>query len=481
MIAGIIIPRVILNAYGSETNGLLVSITQIISYFVLLEAGIAGAAVYSLYKPLAEDDWDKINGIVSGAKISYNKIGKIFLLLTVLFALIYPVLISSSVLSYIEISLLVVIIGFSGAIEFFSLAKYRVILTASQRNYIIAIGTIISTITNIIIIVLFTKLNFSIVFVKGFAISSIIIRSLILRYYVKRKFDKLQFKTKPDKSGLEKRWDAGYVQILFAIQSGLPILLTTFFTNLITVSIFSIYNLVFAALMSIMSIIVVSTYASFGNLIASGDKDRVKEVYKELQFVFYTFLSIVYSITIIMIFDFIKIYVSNVSDGHLYIRYMFGILFFTSSLFLNMQTPQGIMSTAAGLYKEVKVHTTIHLIILVVFGSIFVVFFSIEGIVFVNIVANIYRLIYYIFFVNKNIVSKSIAYTVRQIVKILVVVISTIIFDSLVGIAVSSVATWIFKATLIGIFAILFSLAYSYIFERSDLKILFNRIYRIIK
>ena len=56
MLAGFVTPRILLQFYGSEMNGLVSSINQFITYFSLVEAGIAGAAVYSLYKPLAEKD-----------------------------------------------------------------------------------------------------------------------------------------------------------------------------------------------------------------------------------------------------------------------------------------------------------------------------------------------------------------------------------------------------------------------------------------
>ena len=50
MLVGFITPRILLQYYGSEINGLVSSINQFITYFSLVEAGIAGAAVYSLYK-----------------------------------------------------------------------------------------------------------------------------------------------------------------------------------------------------------------------------------------------------------------------------------------------------------------------------------------------------------------------------------------------------------------------------------------------
>ena len=53
MIAEFIIPCIMLKYYGSEINGLVSSINQFIVYFNLVEAGLSGAAIYVLYKPLA--------------------------------------------------------------------------------------------------------------------------------------------------------------------------------------------------------------------------------------------------------------------------------------------------------------------------------------------------------------------------------------------------------------------------------------------
>ena len=53
---GLITPRIMLYYYGSEINGLISSLTQFFSYFMLVEAGLAGASIYALYKPLANRD-----------------------------------------------------------------------------------------------------------------------------------------------------------------------------------------------------------------------------------------------------------------------------------------------------------------------------------------------------------------------------------------------------------------------------------------
>jgi hypothetical protein len=78
LIVGFILPKVILTVYGSSINGLVSSIRQFVSYFDVVEAGLGGAAIYALYKPLAEKDDETISAVVSTARYYYNKVGWIF-------------------------------------------------------------------------------------------------------------------------------------------------------------------------------------------------------------------------------------------------------------------------------------------------------------------------------------------------------------------------------------------------------------------
>lgn len=53
-ISGLIVPYIMLQEYGSEINGISISISQIIKYFMLVEAGLANASIFALYEPLAK-------------------------------------------------------------------------------------------------------------------------------------------------------------------------------------------------------------------------------------------------------------------------------------------------------------------------------------------------------------------------------------------------------------------------------------------
>ena len=53
LLSGLILPRFILEAYGSNINGMITSVNQFLTYLGLAEAGVGTATVVALYTPLA--------------------------------------------------------------------------------------------------------------------------------------------------------------------------------------------------------------------------------------------------------------------------------------------------------------------------------------------------------------------------------------------------------------------------------------------
>lgn len=229
MVAGFVTPRFMLTAYGSEINGLVSSILQFISYFNLVEAGLSSAAVYSLYKPIADKDHDKINRIVTAAKHFYIKSGFIFVSLVALLALCYPFIASSTVLDQTSIFVLVLVLGVNGSLEFFTLAKYRALLTADQKTYVISLASIVYTILNTIIVVVLSTMRINIVLLRIIALFSIFVRTMILYVYVRVNYHFIRYDVEPDYAAMDKRWSALYLQIVQTVQNASPAVLITIF------------------------------------------------------------------------------------------------------------------------------------------------------------------------------------------------------------------------------------------------------------
>ena len=90
VVTGIYIPQLMIVTYGSSVNGMVSSITQFITYISLVEAGIGNASLVALFLPLAENNYRKINGIMSATCDFYLKAGGIFAVFLIGLSIVYP-------------------------------------------------------------------------------------------------------------------------------------------------------------------------------------------------------------------------------------------------------------------------------------------------------------------------------------------------------------------------------------------------------
>ena len=75
LVSGFILPKIILIYFGSEVNGLVSSLNQFLSYITLVEGGITGVIVANLYKPIVDQDNQKISSVLITADRFYKRIG----------------------------------------------------------------------------------------------------------------------------------------------------------------------------------------------------------------------------------------------------------------------------------------------------------------------------------------------------------------------------------------------------------------------
>lgn len=401
MAVGFITPKVMLSAYGSEINGLVSSVAQFVSYFNLVEAGLAGAAVYALYRPIAEDDRDGINGIVSAAKHFYTQSGFIFVALTVCLAAAYPFFVRTELLSHFDVALIVLIQGVSGALEFFTLSKYRVMLTADQKTYVISMATMLHTLVNTAVIVILAYFRVNIVLVRAVATVSVFLRSAVLMIYCRRRYGFLDYRAPRNTAALSRRWDALYLQILGTVQTGTPIvLITLLLRDLRLVSVYTIYYMVIGGINSLLSIFISGLSASFGDVMARGEEGTLRRTYSEFEYFYYLIITVVYAVTFVMILSFVKLYTRGITDTE-YVMPVFGFLMVLNGFLFNAKTPQGMLVISAGMYRETRVQTTVQGAIAVVLGIALAFPLGIYGIMAGAVLSNLYRDIDLLFFIPK--------------------------------------------------------------------------------
>lgn len=479
MITGMITPRIMLTVYGSEINGLVSSITQFISYFNLVEAGLSGAAIYALYEPLAQNNHKRINGVISAAKKFYTQSGYIFVSLTLGLAFLYPAFVKSDGLSPLLVGVLVLILGMKGCLEFFTLSKYRVLLSADQKTYVISVASIVQIVLNTVIIVVLARYRVNIVLLRFIALFSVFARSAILLLYCKKRYRYLNYNEIPDKTALNKRWDALYIQILGAVHVGTPTVLITFLLkNLKLVSVYSIYNMIISSLNKIASIFISGLSASFGDIIARKEWDILKRSYREFEFTYYMIISVIYSTALITIMSFINIYTKGVSDINYNVP-LLGFIFVLDGVLYNLKTPQGMLVISAGMYRETRWQTTLQGIIAILAGAILSFKFGIIGILIGSVLSNLYRVIDLLFFVPKNITKTSVKSSLFKMARVFMCIILTWIPFNFINYNPATLISWFFYAIIVVIFALIVTCAINFVFDKNDFLNVSKRVIRL--
>ena len=481
MLVGFITPRILLQFYGSEMNGLVSSINQFITYFSLVEAGIAGAAVYSLYKPLADNDYKGISAIVSAAKKFYIQAGGIFTVLVIGMAVIYPFFVKTSDLSFFAEMILVIVLGAKGFLEFFTLAKYRVILTADQKTYIVSNASTVYIVLQMIIIVILSALKANITLVYAVAILALFARSIILMIYVKKHYNYINYNEKPNVKALDKRWDALFLQILQAVQSGAPVIIATIFTSLQDVSVYTVFNMVFVGINGVLNIFVNGLSAGFGDVIARNQKETLQKTTKEFEYSYYIIITIVYTVTAIMIMPFINLYTTGINDAN-YNQPLLGILFTLNGLLYNLKTPQGMLVISAGLYKETRLQNTIQAAIIVLGGIALAPSLGLVGIMIASCLSNLYRCIDLAIFIPKKVTKLPIKDTVKRM--FLVVILSVVMylpFILFINISSNGYIEWIIQACIAVLYTSIVTILINYILDKKEMKIVLERIKKLVK
>ena len=106
----LLIPFVIRTAMiykmGTQYVGLGSLFTSILSVLNLTELGIGSAMIYSMYKPIVEDDTEKICKLMNLYKLYYRVIGTVIMVVGVALTPLIPKLVTGSVPSDIDLLIL---------------------------------------------------------------------------------------------------------------------------------------------------------------------------------------------------------------------------------------------------------------------------------------------------------------------------------------------------------------------------------------
>ena len=290
--------KIFLDCLGAEFIGLTGTLGNILGYLNLAELGITSCIGYFLFKPLQSNNRQEIQDILSLLGYLYNWIGCIILAGGALISLFFPLIFSKA-----ELGLGIIYFAYysflgSSLIGYF--INYRqILLTADQKNYLVAIYFQSANILKIILQIFLAYTYRNLYVWVGVEFLFGIIGCIILNWKINKEYPWLHVDKSRGKSLLKQ-----YPEIItktkqvfihkikdFALIKS-DELFIFFFVSLKMVAYYGNYMIVISKLISLFSAVTGSIGASVGNLVAEGDKEKMIKVFWEITTMHHTISAI---------------------------------------------------------------------------------------------------------------------------------------------------------------------------------------------
>ena len=473
IINGLIIPKLVLNYFGSEVNGLVSSITQFLNYIQLLEGGISGVAMAALYKSLSENNEEKVSKIIRALDSFFKKIALIYVGYAVAVAVIYPLFINAD-FNYIYILSLVVIIAFGIFIQYFFALTYRILIQADRHGYIVSIFHIIFLIINLCLSYISIKVYPSIHLLKIVNVIGYLIQPIGFSIYVKKHY-KLIRNIEPDNDSLKQKWDGFGHNIAFFVHTNTSVVILTFFTSLEIVSVFSIYAAIVYAVRSLISTLLSSINPIFGNLLNTKNENEINSYFDDLELLTNFVTTAMFSTCIVLIVPFVAIYTSNITDIN-YIQPIFSIIFCLGEAVYVYRTPFVSAAYSAGHFKQTAKFAYLEAIINIVISLALVYWLGLIGVAIGLLVSMLYRMIVHVFYLKKNILHRPIKKALKSFLVFGVSGIVSVVLVKLIPFYdITSYLLWFVYALITFLSIIVIVSSFSLLFYKKDIKKIFRK------
>lgn len=268
---------IIIYTLGSDFTGLSSLLGSILQVLSLAELGFNMVIVYYLYEPLAINDTDAINRIMTWMRRVYHIVGSVIICGGLIVTPFLTHLIHGDYPDSINIYILFLIYLLNSGISYFLFAYKEVLLIADQRKDVISnINSGVKIVVNVLqflALLLFRNYYlYVIVLVSGTVTTNLIVNRVVTTKYsylkqVKNKFQ-LPSSIKKDLVGLMIN------RLSNVSRNAFDNLIISSSIGLVATAIYGNYYMVYSAVLSITTVVCTSMQASIGNSVAVKNEEE---------------------------------------------------------------------------------------------------------------------------------------------------------------------------------------------------------------
>ena len=461
IIYGFVLPRLILEQYGSEVNGLTQSIKQFLGVISFLDMGVGQVVRSALYQPLAKKDHQQISRIMVSGRKYYRLIAYILLGYVVLLFAFYPFLVRNDFGWLYTVSMIAVMAVSSFAQYYFGIINEQ-LLHADQKSYIIYLIQVLTNVVNLAVCIWMIHMGTSIHAIKLMTSLVFVVKPLIYSAYIQRYYqidNKITYTEEP----IQQKWNGITQHVSAVVLDGTDNIVLTFFSTLSNVSIYSVYYMIIGSIQGFYYSATAGIQSAAGEMWAKQDYKGIQQMFSAVEFCLHTVTVFLFCCTGILIVPFVQIYTDGLTDAN-YIQPMFAALLVLAYGIRCLRTPYNIWILAAGHFKQTQ---RCHITAVVLNLSISILAVSRWGLVGIavgTLIAMCYQTAWMAVYTAQNLVKCTASHILKQCIADLTMTFAIWFATARITLQEVSYLGWFFMAVKTGIIALSVSVAVSFLF-----------------
>lgn len=401
---GFLLPRLYLENFGSEVNGVLSTIKQIFAYMILLEAGVGLATTQALYKRIGEKDYKSANSVLAATNAYYVRTGVIYLALVMVIAVVYAYVIPNPINPNI-LFFIVLLNAVPSLFSYFVQAKYRILMEVDGRKYVINNSDTIVQLASNAGKVLALLLTDSLILIQAVYCVIALGQLAYLYFYAKRRYKWIDLKVKPDFSAIAQKNSVLVHQLSGMVFNNTDIILISLMCDFKAVSVYSIYCIFFSQMQNFVTSVVSGLNFALGQMFHV-DRNKFLKVFSAYETVYIMATFIIYTLMAVFLLPLIQMYTGGINDAN-YSNVYLVFLFVIMNLLANGKLPTNSVIEYSGDFQKTRPHAIWEMIINIVASVVAIRFLGICGAIIGTIAALVYRSIVMIHFTNKKVLERS--------------------------------------------------------------------------
>lgn len=372
LLVGFVNRRIFVEFLSAEYLGVHGLLSNVLSMLSLAEMGIGTAIVYCLYKPIAENDTEKLKSLMLFYKKAYRIIAGVVFSVGLCLTPFLPHLVAET--PNVDHFYLIYILYVVNSGMSYLLVYKRSMIVADQRRYIVsavhAVGHIALNLLQILVLY-FTRnfLLYQCVMIVTTVVQNLVLSAISDKLYPFLKEKKAQKLSKGETRGIFKNVYAMlFHRIGDVVVNGTDNLLMARFGGLKQVGLYSNYIMIRAAVNTFVTMFFNSLSASFGNVSVVEKNEDVERIFNNINFISAWLLGFC-SICLFTLFNpFIALWL-----GEAYFMSEWVVLFIVINFYLaGMRQPLAVVRNANGLFwndrYKALVESVVNLVASIILG-----------------------------------------------------------------------------------------------------------------